>query len=288
MPTQCEDQSVLCNDRPVPAIDATDSNSLDCITRVAPWDYRTSHKASYHPSNNVPPSEKENLAKQVADSHPRHAALHIGAPHSEFCADCRGILARKSLLDMSVRVVVPASQHRRILYLCSFWSTVGRPGKWRMYDTCRRKICWSYMASDVQRTVARCVCCVRTASGYCRKKRLLQVPPFNLIDFVAMNIHDPSPNTQQSNQLIIAISNHYSKLKRAIPTSKISSTHMAEIFFEIRIAPFCIPEFKIIDNDPQFVSKLFKILCADREVKHFTTTSHRLPNKARPKDAIAQ
>lgn len=212
----------------------------------------------------MPLSRNEIFAKQTADSYSRDATLYIETLQSVFRTDSRGVLVWKSLLDESIRVVVLASLHRRILYLCSYIPTVRRPGQWRMNDTLRCKFCWSFERIDVQSTVAQCLTRIHTASRYCHKRRLLRFSPSSLIAFVAMDIFGLSPNTRQSNQLIILIPDHCLNLKRAVPMSMTTSTHMADIFFEIRIPPFCIPEIMLIDNDLQYVSRLFGMLCTDR------------------------
>lgn len=53
------------------------------------------------------------------------------------------------------------------------------------------------------------------------------------IDFVAMDILGPLSKTVQGNQCAVVITDKYSKLTWAIPTSKTSSNHMTNVFLEL-------------------------------------------------------
>lgn len=63
-------------------------------------------------------------------------------------------------------------------------------------------------------------------------------------------------------------------LTRAVPTSKTSSTNIANLFLDNWIVPFGSSGYVLTDNGPQFVGKFFAFVWDDLGVKHLTMTAY--------------
>lgn len=105
------------------------------------------------------------------------------------------------------------------------------------------------------------------------------IPALGLLEFIAIEVLRPLPRTTSGNQYAIVITDRYSKVTRAIPTSKTASTHAANIFFEHWVIPYGIPKYLLTDNGPQFTSKFFAMICSLLGVKHLTTTAYHPQTK---------
>lgn len=95
LPTAEEDRTVLDDDLPVPAIEASNSNSFDTVKRDASRDVYILNEATYNPSYNAPPSENKFIAEHAIDSCCRAASLYIATLLSEFRIDSHGIHIRR-------------------------------------------------------------------------------------------------------------------------------------------------------------------------------------------------
>lgn len=67
--------------------------------------------------------------------------------------------------------------------------------------------------------------------------------------------------TMWSNKQVTIVTNRYSKLTYAIPTGRITFTHLATIFLENWILWNGIPKYELLHNSPQYVSRVFTALC---------------------------
>lgn len=272
LPTTGENHTVLKDDLHVLAIETPNSSSSDLNKQDAFHNDYIPTEATQHRSDNTPPSKSRIIAEQAIDPYSCAATLYTGTPQSEFHTDSFGILAQKSLFDELIQIVVSASLLRRMLYSCHYPPIAGHLGQRRIYDTLCCYFCLPHMASEVQHTVAKCVSCARTGSKY-RHKRCLQLfPAYGPLEFVVIDVLCPFPKTRQGSQLIVVMTNFYSKLMRAISTSKTSSTHVADVFLDNWVVQSGISEFVLAYNGPQITSKFSTMLCIDLEVMHLTTT----------------
>lgn len=130
------------------------------------------------------------------------------------------------------------------------------------------------MAQDVQQIVAQNNSCVRNGSRHRNKRHLQHFPASRPLEFIAMDILEPLPETMQGNQYVVIITDRYSKLTRAIKTSKTAAAHMANIFLDHWIVSFDISSYLLTDNGTRFRSKFFASICGYLGVKHLTTTAY--------------
>lgn len=84
----------------------------------------------------------------------------------------------------------------------------------------------------------------------------------------------PLPKSNTSNQSICVMADQNSKVARAVPVSKASSTHMVNIYLDHWITPSGIHNYLLINNGPSFERKFFTLVYGSLRVKHFTTTAY--------------
>lgn len=82
------------------------------------------------------------------------------------------------------------------------------------------------------------------------------------------------PKTVQGNQYVLVTMDCYSTLVRAVPTSKSTATHVADVFMDHRINPYGMQTYLLTDNGAQFVREFFALVCALLEVKHLPTSMY--------------
>lgn len=72
---------------------------------------------------------------------------------------------------------------------------------------------------------------------------------------MAVNIFGPLQRSKTCSQLVIITTDRYTVLTGAIPTTKIESIEVGNIFFSDYISPYGITDTVLSDNGQQFVSK---------------------------------
>lgn len=181
-------------------------------------------------------------------------------PGSCYSYDRHGILVCTASLDGAVQTVVSNSL-RPPLFLAHYPKLTGHPSKRRMYDTMRRELCRPHMGRKVYRTLGYCCKWARNRISLKEKRPLKLFSANGPLQFLVMDILSLLPKTATGNQFVMAITNRYTKLTRAIPSSKTTETHGASIFLDHFIVSYGIPGFFLTDNCPPFVRKFFETFC---------------------------
>lgn len=145
-----------------------------------------------------------------------------------------------------------------------------------MVNTLRRACYWPQIASAVYITITNCERFVQNGSRIRHKSPLQLFLAFVSLDLPAIDNLGPLPNTKQSNRYTCAVTDQCSELVRGITMSKTSYSHMEHIFVDHRIISFGIPNYLIMENGPQFVSKSFTLDCRYLDVKHLAMTAYYL------------
>lgn len=110
-----------------------------------------------------------------------------------------------------------------------------------------------------------------------QKIRLFSPP--SPIEFVAINISGPSPKAKGENKYFGVITDRYSELTKAIPTSMTRATAIPNTFEEHLVATFEIPSTVLTDKGLQCTSKFIGALCRNLGAKKVTMTEyHRQAN----------
>lgn len=147
--------------------------------------------------------------------------------------------------------------HCAILYLAHYLPIAGHPVQRGMYDTHRRDFFWPHMANNVQEAIAYCSTCAKEWNRIPWQETSTAVSGVRSVQ-ICRNGHSRTASEDTTvNQYIFVITDRYSKHTRAVPTSKSSSTHMANLFPHHWIVvrrTFDIPGYLVAYNGPQSVS----------------------------------
>lgn len=92
--------------------------------------------------------------------------------------------------------------------------------------------------------------------------------------FVAVDILGPLPRTRSGNEFVVINTERYSKRTRVIPTTKNTSTQVANISFSQCVIAYGIPDTIFSDNAQQYLSPFFIPLCSDLVVEKLTGTAY--------------
>lgn len=96
------------------------------------------------------------------------------------------------------------------------------------------------------------------------------VPP----ELAAMDIVEPFPETVLGSQYILVIRHCYYMLARAVRTSKMTATHVTNLFMDHELIPYSIPTYLLADNGTKFVGKFLATVCLLLEDENFTATAY--------------
>lgn len=197
-----------------------------------------------------------------------------GQANAVYTVDENKLIVRLKPIDGAVQVVVPHALWSPLLYHSHYPVTAGHSRQRRMYDSVRIGFYWSHTANNVSATVRSCSACARNWVEHEPKRKLQLYRASGPLKFILIDILGALPRTVDDNQYVIAMTDRYSKLTRALSTSQASFAHVVNVFFDSSIIPDSIPAYVLADTGVQCTNKLFATLCAMIRVKHLTTTDY--------------
>lgn len=77
------------------------------------------------------------------------------------------------------------------------------------------------------------------------------------LEFVTMDIIKPTSKALSGNQLILVMKDRYTKLTKAVLTSKKASSHIASLFSDNLVVPYEISEYVLSNIGTQLISKFY-------------------------------
>lgn len=125
-----------------------------------------------------------------------------------------------------------------------------------MYEIMQKRFFLLHMASDVHQTVKNCPNCVRNHKRLKRERQLELFLESGTLKCIATDILGLLLQARNGNVFAIVVTNYYSKITRAIPTSKQTAKHVANVFLQHWIVPCDILDHFRASKSPQFVSNL--------------------------------
>lgn len=143
-----------------------------------------------------------------------------------------GILVRKSPFDGAFQKVVPTSLHTTILNLALSSVLAGHAGERQIFVSLRRELYWSHMIGDIYTFFRNCSKFPRMGTKFNRQRRLELFPSAGPLEFLAINILRPLSMTKSGSQFVVITAERCIKLIRTLPTTKMTSTQVANIFSE--------------------------------------------------------
>lgn len=156
--------------------------------------------------------------------------------------DVDGILVRVSPKDGAVQRIVPEGLQERVLTLAHYPKCAGHPGRDKLFRTLRREYFWQGVSTRCADFVASCASCARKRlMSQKRVSRMTLFPPSQPLEFVAIDILGPLPETKNGNRFLLVIADRYSKGAQTVPLAKITATDIAHAFFARWISKYGIP-----------------------------------------------
>jgi transposase InsO family protein len=191
--------------------------------------------------------------------------------HGALCCDS------EKCSELPPRWIVPASLRERVCTLNHFARTAGHPGATRMAETISRYWYWPSLGKDCVAMVRRCPACAakRLKRGPKRSVPLTIFPPDRPLEFVALDILGPLPQTPRGHRFVLCITDRFSKMSIAVAIPDQTASTVARELVDRWIAVFGIPITIISDNGSAFASKFFGVLTHVLGVKHVFTSAYR-------------
>ena len=144
-----------------------------------------------------------------------------------------------------------------------------------MFKSLRRDFFWPSMSTDIGKFVLRCPSCTRKNLKSQRKTSVMKLfPPSRPLEFVAIDILGPLPETAAGNRFVLFIGDRYSKVTQAVPLRTIYAHDVAHAFFKHWILPYGVPLLVLSDNGSQFAAKFFQAVCAVLGIKQLFTSAY--------------
>lgn len=179
-----------------------------------------------------PPTLVNLLCAQDQDAYYRVGHAQFGHANSKFSVNSGRLLVHRSSVDGAKLIVVSPSLRQCILLLSHHLPIVLHLSQRQMYDTLWCAFYWPHTDSEFERTVIECQSCVRNTSTFRHKRKVQSFPVPELLDFIAVDILGLFPKTRQGQKNILIITDFCHMLTRAKPTSKTTSTHIMNPFFD--------------------------------------------------------
>jgi hypothetical protein len=188
------------------------------------------------------------------------------------------LLYRSSTENSELRLVIPTSLRKRLLYISHYPVTAGHPGIRKMYKTISQHYYWPGLSMDVYQTVKQCSHCAREAGLLRKRKQHVSLfPAQEPLEFLAIDILGPLPKTPHGNQFILIVCDRFTKLVRNIPLRTITSLAVAQAFCYHCVFAYGMPKTLLSDNGTHFSSKFFQACCIELGIKQVFTTAYHPP-----------
>lgn len=219
------------------------------------------------------PIENEFIAEQASDFYSKALTLQTCHLNSKFYTDHSGFLIRKSAVGRAIQIVISVWLRKCTLNLAHPPSIAEHTGRHRVVDMLRRKFLGLQIVKDVFQTVAKCVGCKKDERWFKLEGHPQLFSAIEPLESVSTKAVWPLSRTTQGNQFFVVITDNYSKLMRAIQTSKTSSMHIANVFLKHWIVSCGTTRYLLVDDGHQFVSSFFTLISSDPTVIHFANTA---------------
>ena len=230
----------------------------------------------------TPISIDEMLSEQAADEYCQWArrCMDEGQGTSPFAINQHGVLVRRSQLDKSLQIVVPATLRKRLLEIAHYAPTSGHPGRSKMYQTMRRAFYWPAMSVDIHHLVEECEPCARNRiKGQGNVYPMKLFPATKPLEFVAMDILGPLPRTKHGMRFILVVTDRFTKLTKTEALRTITALSVAKAFCKTWVFNYGTPKVLLTDNGTQFTAAFFRSVCRILGIqKVFTTEYHPQAN----------
>lgn len=167
------------------------------------------------------------------------------------------------------KLVVPSPQVDDVIQHCHSPPTSGHFGFFKTLSRIQEFYYWPKMRKDVLKFVKSCLVCGaqkatnRARMGLMGKQKIIDFP----FQCLAVDLMGPFPRSKRGNKFLLVIEDWFSKFTLLFPLRSSKSPHIENNLENQVFLVYGCPQILICDNGPQFISKSFKKLCSNYEIK---------------------
>ena len=188
-----------------------------------------------------------------------------------------GLLYLKPLKEGgSARLFVPKSLRENVLKLVHSHKLSGHPGIAKTIRHLSRSFFWPKSSTDVKNFVLNCPTC-QLHKGNRNKPAPLEIYPSQLLPFhtVSMDILGPLPATDDGFKFVLVFVDFLSRYTEIVPIKDRTAVSVAEALRHRVITRHSCPRVLISDNAKEFVSEIFKQICAFYDINKCEIVAHK-------------
>ena len=131
------------------------------------------------------------------------------------------------------------------------------------------------MALDASHNVRQCSSCTRERITLRKHATYLSLfPAQDPLEYVAIDIFGPLPNTTGGHRYLLCITDRYSKMVRTIPLNSITAASVAKAFCEHWVFHYGPPSHLLSDSGGQFTAMFFQDVCPILDIRMLFTTAY--------------
>jgi hypothetical protein len=147
-----------------------------------------------------------------------------------------------------------------------------------MIQTISRAWYWPSLARDVTEFLKRCPSCAarRLRRGPHRTTNLNIFLSIGPLEFIAMDVLGPLPNTKNNNRFCLVICDRFTKVSIAVPVPDQTASTCAQAFADRWICYYGVHLIMHTDNGSNFASNFFSVLTHILRIKDVFTSPYRL------------
>ena len=133
------------------------------------------------------------------------------------------------------------------------------------------------MVADI-RTISkhRHACAKERLKVQSQKDPLKLFKPSKPLEFIAIDMLGPLTRAARDHKYILAITDRFSKLTRAIPFRSIKALSISKALVHHWVLAYGPPVTVLSDNSTQFTSRLFQFGCTELKMRSVTTATYQL------------
>lgn len=144
-----------------------------------------------------------------------------------------------------------------------------------MYHNLKKYFYWPLVANDVMETARICAAYAKLqGTRALTQEKLKLIPAAGPLEFIAMDILWPFPNSIHGSWYLLVITDQSTKLTWAVPLESTTAMDVAIPFLVHLIYPYRIPLYLLTDNGSQCISTFFEHLCSAVGLKQLLTTAY--------------
>lgn len=187
---------------------------------------------------NDPPTALILIETQHMNTYWNQVCHNMSLSSTAFTYGKNSILERKAPIDGAIQKLLPTSLRTTILDFAHYFFLPDPSGEHQMYNSLRWGFYWPNRICDTYTVVYNCTECLHMGTKFNNQWKLELFPSAGSLEFVVIDIFGPLPITKASNQFILIITDKITKLKKVIEATKITSTHVSNIFFNDWLIPY--------------------------------------------------